>query len=146
METKIMLDTDILIDYLRRKPQPEAVEIFKGIEKRYYEAYVSSITVFEIYRGARLSPKPEKAMDAAQNLFNDLIILSFNEQTAINASEIYVQLEKQGLPLEIRDVFIGAQARITRLLLITKNTKHFERIPELKFFTPQEFLKQTTHA
>nr|MDO8079474.1 type II toxin-antitoxin system VapC family toxin [Candidatus Freyarchaeota archaeon] len=146
METKIMLDTDVLIDYLKRKPQPVAVEIFNGIEKRYYEAYVSAITVFEVYHGARLSPNPEKAMSVANNLFNDLIILSFNEQTAIDASEIYVQLEKKGLALEIRDVFIGAQARVKRLLLITKNIKHFERIAELKVFTPQELLKETTQT
>ncbi|MEM2134954.1 MAG: type II toxin-antitoxin system VapC family toxin [Candidatus Freyarchaeota archaeon] len=138
METKIMLDTDVIIDYLKRKPQPEAVEIFDKIDERQYEAYVSAVTVFEIYRGARLSPKPEKAMREANTLFSHTKILSFDEQSAIEASEIHVQLEKKGLHLEIRDVFIGAQAKIAKLILVTKNKKHFERIPELKLSTPQE--------
>ncbi|WXG39248.1 MAG: type II toxin-antitoxin system VapC family toxin [Candidatus Freyarchaeum deiterrae] len=142
METqKIMLDTDVIIDYLKRKPQPEAVKIFNKIDERQYAAYVSAVTVFEIYRGTRLSPQPEKAMSEANTLFSHTQILSFDEQTAIEASEIYVQLEKKGSPLEIRDVFIGAQARITKLILITKNKKHFERIPELNLSTPQEFLE-----
>lgn len=133
-----MLDTDVIIDYLKRRPQPEAVKIFNKIDERQYEAYVSAVTVFEIYRGARLSPKPEKAISEANTLFNHTQILSFDEQTAIEASEIHVQLEKKGLPLEIRDVFIGAQAKIAKLTLVTKNKKHFERIPELKLSTPQE--------
>jgi predicted nucleic acid-binding protein len=54
-------------------------------------------------------------------------------------------LEKKGLPLEIRDVFVGAQAKIAKLILITKNKKHFERIPNSKFSHLENFQKKITH-
>jgi len=44
--------------------------------------------------------------------------------------------------IEVRDLFIGAIARTSQLPLVTKNTEHFRRIPDLDVVTPSDLLKK----
>jgi tRNA(fMet)-specific endonuclease VapC len=106
------------------------------------DAYMTSITFFELCRGARLSPEPERSPRQVKFLQAYINVLPFDEKNAEEASEIYVYLEKRGEPLEIRDVFIGASVRTYRIPLATRNTAHFERIPGVQVITPHSLISQ----
>jgi len=138
----VILDTDVIIDYLKRRPDPDSKNVFHAIKMEKLTAHMTSITVFELCRGARLSPEPERALEEVKVLQGYLNVLPFNGETAETASEICVSLEKKGEPLEIRDLFIGATARTHGFPLTTRNIKHFERIPGLQAITPCNLLNQ----
>jgi len=137
----VILDTDVIIDYLKRKPEASAKEIFRAVKAGEITAYMTSITLFELSRGARLSPQPEKSMNSVKTLQASIEVLPFNEEAAETAAAICVQLEERGEPLEIRDLFIAAIAKTMGLALTTRNTRHFDRIPGIKAITPQNLLK-----
>ena len=61
---RVLIDTDVIIGVLRKKPIEFSKEALKRIEKGEFEGFISVLTVFELYIGARINPKPEKAMRA----------------------------------------------------------------------------------
>ena len=47
-------------------------------------------------------------------------------------------LESKGIALDPRDVLIGAIASANGFPVVTLNSKHFERIPDLEVIDPKE--------
>ena len=141
LEIEVILDTDVIIDYLKKRPEPLAMQIFREIKAEKLIAHTTSITAFELYRGARLSPDPQRRMHDIKALRWYIDVLPFDEATADTASEVRVFLEKKGEPIEIRDLFIGTLARTLKLPLTTRNVTHFEKIPGLKVITPRDLLE-----
>lgn len=140
MEIEVVLDTDVIIDYLKRSPDPVAVEIFQKIRKGKLVTYMTSITAFELYRGARLSPQPDVKIKEVKGLQFYINVLPYDEAAADAASEISVRLEKQGEPIDMRDLFIGAIARTVKKTLTTRNVAHFQRIPDLRVILPEDLV------
>jgi predicted nucleic acid-binding protein len=138
LESEVTIDTDVIIDYLRRKPDPEAKRLFHAVKANKLTAHMSSITVFELCRGAILSPEPERRLEEVKVLQSYVNVLPFSGETADKASEICVSLERRGEPLEVRDLFIAASAMIRGVPLITRNVSHFKRIPEIRVITPSD--------
>ena len=119
----MILDTTFLIDLLRN--EQAAVTLSKTIEQKEI-LKISTVTVFEIHQGLRESSQNVEA------LFDDLILLSFDKKTAIKAGEIVRHLRKEGIIIDPEDAMIGATALLQHEPLVTRNTKHFSKIPELK--------------
>jgi predicted nucleic acid-binding protein len=138
LENEVILDTDVIIDFLKRTPEPAAIKIFRKIKAGKLTAHMTSITVFELYRGARLSPNPQKSIEDIKTLQWYINVLPFDEASAEKASEICVHLEKRGEPIEIRDLFISAIAKTRNTPLLTGNITHFQRIPGLKLLTSEK--------
>jgi len=131
MENKVILDTDIIIDYLKKKPDPVATKLSYRIREGRIKAHTTSISAFELYRGARLSPDPEDKLLAVKSLIWTLSCLALDEAGANLASEISVALQRKGESIEVRDLFTGTVARTARLPIATKNIEYFKRIPNL---------------
>ena len=142
LEIEVMIDTDVVIDYLRRRPDPNAEQLFHAVKTNELTAHMSSITVFELCRGARISPEPEKRLGEVKVLRSYVNVLPFNGEAAYKASEICVSLETRGEPLEIRDLFIAASAIIHGVPLITRNVSHFKRVPDMRALTPSDLLAE----
>ena len=122
-----LLDTDVLINHLRGKDILQERVIKFG-------AYISIITQAELYYGAYKSGKKQKGVDEIEYNLGLLKIRLINLDTNIlfNFANIKADLEKQGRRLEDFDLLIAATAITHGLTLISKNTKHFERIKGLK--------------
>ena len=127
---KVLLDTDIIIDFLRNGIDPS--NIFKKITEKNTQAYVSSITTFELYNGALLSPNPKQKLEVLDQLLRAIEVIPFDNSQSYVASKIYTFLVKKGRILDMRDVLISSCAVAKNLKLFTSNKKHFKRIPELK--------------
>jgi len=136
-----MLDTDVIIDHLKRKPETTATQIFHEIKTERLFAHTTSITIFELYRGAKLAPKPEEKVGHIKAILNYVGCLSLDEKVASVASDIWVSLEKKGELIEIRDLFIGAITKNAGLPIVTKNVVHFKRIPSLEVITPHDLMR-----
>lgn len=114
-----LLDTDVLIDYLRGHPQAVAfVSALPDI------VYVSSITVAELHVGVREGPERVALADLLST-FRNLDISSEMAQQAGLLRRDYGRSHGVGL----NDCLIAATALAHNLQVCTLNVKHF---PSLK--------------
>lgn len=120
---KYLLDTNICIHFFRGKFN--LIEKFQEINLD--DCAISEITLAELVYGAENSSNPEK---------NHSIIDSFSEQIKIlpvfNAIQAYatekVYLRKNGIMISDFDLLIGCTAIANELIMVTENTKEFDRI------------------
>ena len=129
MANSICLDSDILIDFLRNKK--EVVNWIKQNEQNNTLA-TTIINVFELYSGAYKSNNSERGVAAIRNLIERLRILSFSLDSAERAGRENSRLEKEGISVEKRDLFIGIIALNEGFSIKTNNKKHFLKISGLK--------------
>ena len=128
---KYLLDTNVLVDHLRGK---------KAIASDYLEAgsVVSVITQAELFYGAYKSKRPKHNLGKIKQMFADLKIeiQPLGEDVLDRYGRLKVKLEKKGRRLDEFDLLIAATALSLGLTLVTRNIKHFSRIPRLKIVEP----------
>jgi tRNA(fMet)-specific endonuclease VapC len=128
MENSICVDTDILVDFLRNKEH--AVKWF--LKNKDKNLAITIINLFELYYGAYKSNKHKENLKSIEVLLYNLKVLNLSIEIVNNAAKQYAKLEKEGMPLEFRDIFMGAITLNNGFTLKTKNKRHFERIEGLK--------------
>ncbi|MBN1931677.1 MAG: type II toxin-antitoxin system VapC family toxin [Desulfobacterales bacterium] len=126
---KYMLDTNICIYIIKRKPQ---VVIKRFLRTEISQVGISSITLSELMYGVSKSSKPEQNQMALTQFVAPLDILPYGDDAAQYYGDIRVHLEKQGTPIGSLDMLIAAHALSAACTLITNNEKEFIRIPNLK--------------
>lgn len=126
---KYLLDTNIIIDHLRGRNLIGDKIIEKGCA-------ISVITLAELLYGAHKSDDPQQSLFATYDLLESFgfHIEVISEAAAQEFAEMKAVLEKAGQRLEDFDLLIAATAKVSGLILVTKNTKHFERVEGLKLF------------
>ena len=65
-------------------------------------------------------------------LTEEVIILPFDREVSLKASEIYHDLRSSNKVIEFRDIFIAATCLVYNLSILTTNVSHFQRIKELR--------------
>ena len=123
---RILVDTTILIDFLRKKKKEKSL-LWKLREEYSYIA-ISAISVFELFAGAT----DEQKENDVQVLLKWFDIINLNEEIAEMCGKILIELRKSNKLIEYRDLFIGVSALFYDLKLVTLNIRHFDRIPELE--------------
>lgn len=124
--SNLVVDTCVFIEYLRAKNKSKTTlyAIPDGVN-----LFLSSVTLYELHMGAI---NEEKKNDV-RTITNDLRVLSFNDEIAICAAEIFHSLRKANQLVEFRDIFIAATCLIHQMPLKTLNIKHFNRIAGIEF-------------
>ncbi len=128
---KALLDTDILSEILRG--QNKSV-LFRERDYRveWGTLTVSAVTVMEITFGLRMRSNSRLLTKFATKIAGQEV-LAFSGSTAELAGTIAAQLGAAGQPIGQTDVMIAATAIEHGLVLVTGNTKHYERIQRLGF-------------
>ncbi len=121
----MVVDTSVFIEFLRAKNKTKTT-LFQIPEEN--QLYISAVTLYELLMGANT---PEKIYDI-KTLTDDIPVLSFNEEVAKKAGELYHILRKSNNIIEFRDIFIAATALVNNLPIKTLNIKHFNRIQNLR--------------
>ena len=120
----VCLDSDILINFFRKdKETVEKIELLKDKEV----LFTTSINSFEILRGFSKIDKT----DAVNKFLLTLKILDFDFDASQKAAELSEILRKQGNPLDPMDLMIASISIMNNQPLLTRNIKHFNRIPGL---------------
>lgn len=122
---RYLLDTDIASYIIRRFPKPLA----RAMQFSQQFA-ISSVTRFELGR-ARGKLRLESSRSLLNSFLDEVPTLEFDLASADAGSQIYQQLESQGMPIGLADSMIAGHALAKSLVLVTNNQKHFRRIPEL---------------
>ena len=123
-----MLDTDICIYIIKRKPENL---IKRFLETNPDDIAISSITVSELFYGVFKSSKPAQNLTALTNFLLPLEILSYDDKASVEYGIIRAGLEKNGKIIGPMDLLIAAHAKSLSLTLITNNIKEFARIQDL---------------
>ena len=133
-----LLDTSFLIDLVRGKR--EAIELAKRLDEERAYIAASAVTVYEYLLGVYLSywgdeEKLKEKLEIAESELARLDVLPFNGEIARKTAEIAAYLLKRGEVIGLADTIIAATALTYNLKLVTRNVKHFSRIPGLKVLT-----------
>lgn len=113
----ILLDTDIIIWVLRGKP--EVVNLISRVKEKE-DVVISTMTVAEVYMNA--FPGEFALTD---RLLNQHVLIPVDADIAKQGGLYWQQFAKKFRRLSIADCLIAATARISRIPLLTYNTRHF---------------------
>jgi len=127
--TKVVIDSDILIDLLRNVK--EAVDFASKMEEEGILLATTIVNAFELYHGAYKSRKREENLTATRKLLDRLVLLKMGLKSAEVAGRIYAELEAAGEPIGLRDAFIGAISLTRGYALATRNIEHLKKIQGL---------------
>ena len=118
------LDSNLLIDFLRKKI--EALKKMKELEDE--PLGTTTINVFELLYGAKISDHQEHNLKEVKKIVGNLELLSFDFKAAEAASSILTELKKSGNMIEIRDIFIAGICCANNVDLVTRNVNHFKNV------------------
>jgi tRNA(fMet)-specific endonuclease VapC len=93
---------------------------------------IPSVVLYELEFGIAKSSSPRKRQKQLEVLISLVNILPFGEVEARHSANIRAKLEKQGTPIGPYDTLIAGTASAVNGILVTNNTKEFERIDKLK--------------
>lgn len=110
-----LIDTDILVDYLRGRDA--AIRWLDGLS---WPRYVSTITVAELYAGVRDGEERPRLDDFVETFSH----VGIDTQTARDAGLVLRQYQKSH-GIGLADAVIAASAIALNLTLVTHNRKHF---------------------
>jgi len=125
---KVMLDTNICIAIIKRKP-PQVLKRFDAY--KVGEIGISWITLAELEFGVAKSQHQEKNQAALDEFVLPLEIANINRDVARVYGRIRAMLEKKGTPIGSLDMMIGAHALSLGVTLATNDIREFSRIKGL---------------
>lgn len=126
--TKMMLDTNICIYIIKNKPQ---IVKQKLQEFSVGELCISSITVSELMYGVFKSQYKKKNLKAIESFLMPFEIVDYDYMASMEYGKIRADLEKKGKVIGNMDMQIAGHALALDLILVTNNTKEFERVEHL---------------
>jgi predicted nucleic acid-binding protein len=120
----IVADTDVLIDFLRGHG-PAAARV--AFELEHGDLATTAVTRFELLAGART----ERQHAAVSALLDALVTLPLDAEAADRAAATRRTLEERGAGTGMADCLIAGIALCRSAILLTRNRRHFERVPDL---------------
>ena len=93
---------------------------------------ISAIIRSELEFGVAGSPRREKDRLALDSFIEEVPVLDFPGGAALDYGKIRAHLKSRGTPIGANDMLFAAHARFLGLILVTNNTREFQRVPGLK--------------
>ena len=94
------------------------------------EVAISAVVAHELFYGAFKSRRADQNLARIEALRFEVI--DFDKDDARQAGEIRAWLAAQGTPIGPYDVLIAGQAVARNMILVTRNTGEFGRVPRLQ--------------
>ena len=127
--TRYTLDTNVITAIL--KNEAPVLQHLRAAIGRGDEITLNAMSFFEVRRGLSL-PKFANKYARFQALVQEHDVLELDLPAMEEAAILYQHLQTTGTPLEDADLLIAATALRHDAVLVTRNTKHFARIPNLR--------------
>jgi len=125
---KYLLDTNSCIRYLNKRSE---TIINHMRQHQPTDIVVCSVVKAELFTGAMKSEYPERTLKKQIHFLSKFISLPFDDKSATEYSKIRASLEKAGTPIGPNDLLIASIAIANALILVSNNTREFQRITEL---------------
>jgi len=120
-----LLDSNICIYLIKNRPA-EVLERFRQHSPQ--DAAISIITLFELQYGVQKSQYRQRSEGALAKFLLPLKLINLDRSSVLEAAAIRIQLEKKGTPIGPYDLLIAGLAKSRDMILVTNNTKEFERV------------------
>jgi len=124
-----VLDTDILIEIIRNN-----TIVIEHLKKVPDSATICTtlINIAELYYGAFHSSQAEKNLSQVKKIESTFRVLCLTKLAIVEYGKIKSFLKKQGTLIADNDLFIASITKANGGTLVTHNTKHFEKVPDLE--------------
>jgi len=124
-----MLDTDISSYIIKQRPI-SVLERFEAISVD--KICISVVTLAELIYGVERSSSTKINLPIVKNFVSCLSVLPWDSSAAEYYGKLRAILEQKGTPIGNMDIMIAAHALSKNLIVVTNNTRHFKRIPQLQ--------------
>jgi tRNA(fMet)-specific endonuclease VapC len=125
-------DTDFVIDLLREQRRnivgPAHRKLMQSGET---PVRLSIFVVCELEAGGASFHDPEE-IHRVRRLCQQFEVVYPDERFAPLYGQILASLKRQGLSVATMDLLIGIQTLVENEVLVTRNVRHFEKIPSLR--------------
>lgn len=129
---KYLVDTDRAADGL--KGRPDAVDLLTRLSADGLA--ISLVSLGELYEGIYFGRDPEGDERTLRRFLRDVDVLPLNQAIIKRFARIRGELRRTGQMIGDPDILIAATALHHGLVVITRNTRHFERVPGLSLYGP----------
>jgi predicted nucleic acid-binding protein len=124
-----LLDTCVLSEFTRRKPEQKVVHWVDSIDED--KLFLSVITIGEIQHGIVRLPESHRKTDLLVWMNNELIkrfdqrIIQLDTPTMLLWGNLTAQMESTGQPMAVMDSLIIATALQNNLIVATRNVSDY---------------------
>ncbi len=126
-----LLDTNICIFLLNQRGGFEhIVQRLDGMNRE--DIGIFAITVAELEFGIAASKKQSDNAKRLERFLLDFEVIDFSRASAAVYGPIRSSLQAQGTPIGPMDFLIAAHSLSLNAILVTNNTREFERVPGLQ--------------
>ncbi|MCI5143988.1 MAG: type II toxin-antitoxin system VapC family toxin [Candidatus Electrothrix sp. AR3] len=123
-----LLDTDTIIYNLKGHPTVQ-----ENLRQHYKDPLcLSVISLMELYYGVYKSEKVESNLAKVKTIESSLTLIRAGEEVVELFGMLKSQQEAKGQRVDDFDLVIASTALSHNLILVTNNTRHFQRIEGLK--------------
>jgi len=125
----VCLDTSVLVALIRK--DQAAIDGLTAEAERGGTVSTTVVNLCELYSGAYGSKTPQKELAKVQDLVSDLGLLELDVGAAKRYGELVNDAALRRAPIGDFDLIIASIALEQEEKLVTRNVKHFSRVPGL---------------
>ena len=127
---RFLLDTNIVSYFVKGVSDGLVRRMQTGFAQQ--DIAMSAVTRAELRYGMALMEARDKRRRRIELLLKELPVLPWGIEAADEFGRIKAHLHRSGTPVGDFDIQIAVHAKVENLILVTHNTRHFERIAGLK--------------
>lgn len=124
---RYLLDTNACIAVMRN--HAKVVQRLSAVSPG--DCAISTITSYELYTGVEKCSQPDRDRVKVDLFLKTVHQLEFAAGAAQEAARIRAALESQGQTIGPYDLLLAGHARSLALILVSANTREFNRVPGL---------------
>lgn len=124
-----LLDTNIIIYALKGSYPAIAVHMASHLPS---DIAIPTIVKAELIYGAHKSNQRERIINILGEFLAPFSLLPFEEKSATAYGRIRSELERKGSPIGPNDLIIAATALVHAAVLVTHNTREFQKVEGLQ--------------
>ncbi len=130
-----VLETTFVIDLIKESKRRRAGPASNKLETLAESGEILRIAIFtiaELFVGVAKSTRPQQERAAIEQCVMPFEVLPFERATAEVFGAVVGELEQRGETISDIDALIASVALENGELLVTRNRRHFDRIPGLR--------------
>ncbi len=131
MRPLYLLDTCIVSE--SSKPRPDQ-NVMIQLNAKSHLSVISAVTWSELLYGLNIMPEGQRKRDLDRYLYHHVQVLyqqlPFDEHAASVLADLRARCRKSGKVVENADLMIASIAIANNVILVTRNTRHFEPLQE----------------